>query len=557
MSPRTHLVVALVAALACAGGSAYAGSYRREELLVEGVTRELFVYTPSTLAPGRSPAVLAFHGFLSDASGLRWIAKIDRFADAAGVIVIYPNAVAKSWNAGRGSGSTNRTTDDVAFAKALLAATLERPEVDPRRIYAMGFSNGAQMVATIVCKLDHQLAAAAMVAHSLNIPQCEPRARVPMLLIQGRKDPFVPFEGGGKDDLASHQFTVDFFRRINQAVAPAKNVLELESITCSESVDSAGREQVLSCIGERDGHTWPGGVVFQPELFGPTNSDLVGTEYVFSFFSRHVQPAPRRAASSGATTPAEAAAGELNKPEPSRWNERLVTLPTGGQRRYYEPREGLAGARVLVLVVSEVVGKPTRPDAVAAALGLTRLPGGAGYVIMDADLSGAVDLVVEQVRARVGAPLPVSVLGLGAGGAVAQQLFCDRSDLVSAVVMVAAAVKAPLCTPRPVPSLLSVQSPRDARAPADGDPKAGLMSQSELLATWRSDQGFPFDPDVRSGAGYSCRGGVHPDGEPEILTCRSDSTSAAAVGADAARIVGEFLLRHQAKPVPFTIVHPR
>jgi polyhydroxybutyrate depolymerase len=564
MPTRAHLSIAIVglAALAASAATARAGTFRREELVVDGVTRELFVYTPDKLPPGHNPVVLAFHGFQSDASGLRWLAKIDGYADAAGLIVIYPNAVDKSWNAGRGSGSTNRTTDDAAFAKALLAATAARPEVDPKRIYAMGFSNGAQMVATIVCTLDNQLAAAAMVSHSLNIPNCEPRARVPMLLIQGRADPFVPFEGGGKSELTSHAFTVDYFRKINLAAGPAKKVFERESIHCTESDDAAGREQVLECIGERDGHTWPGAVVFQPELFGPTNSELVGTEYVFSFFSRHTQPAPRRTAPAAsapvtiarapAAPPPAAPPPEQKKPEPSRWSERTVTLSPDTKRRYYEPREGLASARSLVLVFPDGAAQP---DAVAAALGVARMPSSLGFVIMDLD-SNAVAPVVDQLRERLGAPLPVSVVGIGVGGAVAQRLFCERPDLVSAVVMIAAGFKRPPCEPLPVPSLLSVQAARDTRAPADGDPKQGLMSQAELRANWRSNFGSSLDSSAPSGAGYACQVEGQRD-EPEIRTCRTESSEHGVPSGsfDAAKHIGEFLVRHQGAPVIFTVVH--
>jgi polyhydroxybutyrate depolymerase len=558
MRLRGPLVIAIVAALA-ARTRAHAGTYRREELVVDGVTRELFVYKPDHLAAERSPAVIAFHGFLSDASGLRWLAKIDGFADAAGFIVIYPNAVDKSWNAGRGSGSTNRTTDDTAFARALLAATSSRPDVDPGRIYAMGFSNGAQMVATIVCQLDNQLAAAAMVAHSLNIPDCEPRARVPMLLIQGRKDPFVPFDGGGKSQLASHQFTVDFFRRINEAVNPPTKVLERETITCNESDDSAGREQVLECAGDH-GHTWPGGVVFQPELFGPTNPELAGTEYVLAFFARHLQPAPRRtelsrpAATAVAAPPAAPVVREPT--EPSRWSERVITLPSGATRRYFEPRVGLTGARSLVLVFPDGA---TQPDAVATALGIPRTPGPLAYVILDPALAGAVDLVVSQLRERTGAELSISLIGIGAGGAIAQRLFCERPDLVSSIVMIAASFQGPPCAPQPIPSLLSVQAARDSRAPADGDATQGLMSQAELRASWRTSVIVSLDPVERSGPGYACVGRRSQQNEPEIHTCRIDSSEhGVPAGAfSTTRIIAEFLERHLSKPERFTIIHAR
>lgn len=747
MRSSSLVATSIAVVLATSAATARAGTYRREELAVDGVTRELYVYTPDTLGPGPSPVVLAFHGFLSDASGLRWITKMDKFADAAGFVVIYPNAVEKSWNAGRGSGSKNRTTDDLAFARELLAATAARPEVDPTRIYAMGFSNGAQMVATIVCKLENPLAAAVMVAHSLNIPDCQPRTRVPMLLIQGRKDPFVPFEGGGQSQLASHAFTVDAFRKFNGAESPPRKVVDLASITCTQSDDRAGLEQVLECTGANDGHTWPGGVSFQPELFGPTNSELLASELMFAFFARHPQPAPPRslpagapagapgrpraergarvaapvpactaapapvrtakaaagsarpgggagrpgqaattsgqaaptgprragatvagsgaapsvaskpalsvastapaplgkAASAVASKPARSAASKapalLGKaaaavaskpaisvaskpatsasgkpasatpgkaapslagssasvrpgksplalasqppalpakptapladkplppaapaPEASRWREHAITLASGARRRYFEPIQALTGARVLVLVFPDGAFEP---DAVDKALGLGRAPAGLTFVLLHPDLLEAVNPIVEQVRERAGAPLTVAAVGIGGGGGAVQRLFCERSDLVSAVVMIAAAFKGPACQPMPVPALLSVQSTRDGRAPAEGDPKRGLLGQAELRGAWRFYLGQMPDPDVKTGPGYVCAGGRPPRGSPEVRTCRIESgEQGVPVGSppgsfDAPKVVADFLLRHVDSPEPFTIIHPR
>ncbi|MEZ4361904.1 MAG: PHB depolymerase family esterase [Kofleriaceae bacterium] len=774
MAARAPLVFATCAVLAAAA-PARAGSFQREELIVDGEPRELYVYTPAQLAASPAPVVIAFHGYQSDASGMRWIAKVDKFADAAGFVVIYPNAVNKSWNAGRGSGSTNRATDDRAFAKALLESISSRPKLDASRIYAMGFSNGAQMVSTIVCELDTRLAGAAMVAHSLNIPGCDPRARVPIVLIQGRKDPFVPFEGGGKSELASHAFTVDFFRRVNEATSPPKRIVERESIVCTRSDDRAGREVVVECIGERDGHTWPGGVPFQPQVFGPTNSELQGTEFIFSFFSRHPEPAPLRGEASTAiasaaklrspplggevaatqvepcvTTerprwgaepatvnvkssgakksrakqqvavkqpsrakkqvavkkgsakkkgrakqqvavkqpsgakqkvavnkrsvkqvprstatkvvsggakpaggtatkvvsggakptggmatkvvsggakptggtatkvvsggakptggtatkvvsggakptggtappgavpgkvasgdarppatapkggsaapaknavsakPAASAADEQRRKDAERWREQTITLPGGASRTYLEPRQGFAGALVLVLVFPDTA----QPGTVAATLGLAQSSGKLAWVLLSPELTPAVDQIVASARARAGAALAVSVVGIGTGGQAAQQLYCERPDLISAVVMLGAAFTSPMCSPMPVPSLLSVQAARDPRAPADGDPQRGWVSQADVRATWKDAVAIPLEADVKSGAGYACRAERGPGGELELRTCRAEAAAIGTAGGafNAARLAQDFLERHRSKPQPFTIVHAR
>jgi poly(3-hydroxybutyrate) depolymerase len=266
--------------------------------------------------------------------------------------------------------------------------------------------------------------------------------------------------------------------------------------------------------------------------------------------------APARvAAAAPARVAAPAPARPPEKPAESRWREQVVLLPKGVKRRYFEPREAVADARVLVLVFPDGA---FAPDAVAAALGIAAAPRGFSYVLVEPDLDGDINLVVDPLRERAGAPLSVAVVGIGAGGAAAQRLFCERSDLVSAVVMIAASFKGPPCQPTPVPALLSLQATRDGRAPADGDAKQGLMSQAELRVAWRRYVGVAPDPNVNTGAGYLCQGGRAP-GDPEVRTCRIDSSEHGvfAGGFNTPAAIAAFLERHQGKPVPFTIIHAR
>jgi len=128
---------------------------------------EYYVYIPSKLKDKTNrPAIIAFHGYKSDAKGFRWLIEPDKWADKHGFVMIYPNAVKKSWNAGKGMGSQNKTTDDDRFAAELPSVVAERHDIDSKRIYAMGFSNGAQVVAKLICHHSVQIAGAAMVAQS-------------------------------------------------------------------------------------------------------------------------------------------------------------------------------------------------------------------------------------------------------------------------------------------------------------------------------------------------------------------------------------------------------
>ena len=125
------------------------------------------------------PAIIAFHGDKSDAKGFRWLIQPDKWADKHGFVMVYPNAVKKSWNAGKGMGRQNTTSDDDRFAVELPTLIAERHDVNRNRIYAMGFSNGAQVAAKLLCHHSVQIAGVAMVAQSLNEDKCRPAYQSP------------------------------------------------------------------------------------------------------------------------------------------------------------------------------------------------------------------------------------------------------------------------------------------------------------------------------------------------------------------------------------------
>jgi len=273
------------------------GSYKKYTLTVKDQQREYYVYKPPGVKEGvKLPTVIAFHGFESDANGLRWLIKPDKFADQYKYMVIYPNAVKKSWNVGKGTGSKNKNTDDWAFSQALYKTVISRHPVDTNRLYVMGFSNGAQMTALWACRMADKIAAAAMVAHTMNIPDCKPSHTTPMALIHGMRDKLAPYKGGGKHKLASHADSVEFFKKVNGATSKKVAAKHGKTFKCDSWPNSARKTEVIDCKMYNDGHSWPGGVEFMVDVLGTTNKELNATHYLFHFFSKYkARPQPRKA----------------------------------------------------------------------------------------------------------------------------------------------------------------------------------------------------------------------------------------------------------------------
>lgn len=292
-SPRQTLSVLIgLMALFLLNATASAGDYFKREVMIGDEPREYYVYVPNALKGKKNrPAIIAFHGFKSDANGFRWLISPDKWADKHGFVMIYPNAVDKSWNAGKGMGRQNTTSDDDRFAAELPSLVVERHDVAVDRVYAMGFSNGAQVVAKMICHHSVQIAGAAMVGQSLNEDDCRPAYKVPVVIMHGMQDPAAPYKGGGKFKLNSHQQSLAFLKDWYEIKSDKKTTKSDKTFKCSEYKDN-DKTAVVGCSMFNDGHQWPGSRDFLVKQLGTTNKSLSANDFIMSFFKRYKGVAP-------------------------------------------------------------------------------------------------------------------------------------------------------------------------------------------------------------------------------------------------------------------------
>ena len=118
-------------------------------------------------------------------------------ADQAGFIAVYANGTGSTslflyWDAG---GVRGRVSDDVGYVARLLDDLATVVNVDPKRVFATGMSNGAMMCYRLAAELSDRIAAIAAVAGTMAIENCQPRRPVPVLHFHGTKDGLVLFDG--------------------------------------------------------------------------------------------------------------------------------------------------------------------------------------------------------------------------------------------------------------------------------------------------------------------------------------------------------------------------
>jgi polyhydroxybutyrate depolymerase len=180
---------------------------------VGGRTRNYIVHVPAGYT-GQAPVPLVtdWHGILFNNGIEQSFSGWQQKADKEGFIVVFPDGVDTAWNVGW-CCTSDKTVDDVAFARALVAKLEQQACIDPKRVYAVGYSMGGGMSMKLACDASDLIAAIAPAAFDLmteNEWPCQPSRPITIIQFRSTGDPIVPYEGGATSPPNGLPITVDF-----------------------------------------------------------------------------------------------------------------------------------------------------------------------------------------------------------------------------------------------------------------------------------------------------------------------------------------------------------
>jgi polyhydroxybutyrate depolymerase len=176
--------------------------------LADGSTRTYRIHVPRSLPRDTPvPLLVALHGGFGSGAQFEANSGFDALADAHHFIVVYPDgtpirargalANARVWNGGHCCGPAARQqVDDVGFISQLIDRISGQHDIDARRVYAAGHSNGAIMSYRLACELSDKVVAIGIQAGSLEVDRCAPTHPVSVLHIHGTADRNIPIDGG-------------------------------------------------------------------------------------------------------------------------------------------------------------------------------------------------------------------------------------------------------------------------------------------------------------------------------------------------------------------------
>jgi polyhydroxybutyrate depolymerase len=194
------------------------------------------IFEPPGLAPGeRRPLLIFLHGLGASGKVVFDVLHLAALGARERVFVVAPDGSLdrqkrQFWNAGPACCNfDHQDIDDVARITALLDSWRSRPDVDPKRIYVMGHSNGGFMTERLACALWDRITAAANLsgAAPASDVRCVPTRSLALLAVHGDADEIVRYDGGSVFDTAAlgsfpgaEQGFHDWGRRLGCAGAP-------------------------------------------------------------------------------------------------------------------------------------------------------------------------------------------------------------------------------------------------------------------------------------------------------------------------------------------------
>ncbi len=170
-------------------------------ITVGGQTRNYVLHVPSSYDGNQAvPLIVDFHPLGGSGPAERSDSPYPAQTDSEGVIMAFP-----SGNSGPSGGAWNvgpccvAGVDDVEFAKALVDELKQEACIDPKRVYAAGFSMGGGMSHYLACHGADVFAAVAPAAFDLleeNVQGCQPSRPITVVSFRSTGDPIVPYNGG-------------------------------------------------------------------------------------------------------------------------------------------------------------------------------------------------------------------------------------------------------------------------------------------------------------------------------------------------------------------------
>ena len=257
---------------------------------VDNLDRTYLLHIPPGLESGKpSPVVIALHGFdnehFFEVTDLQNMTGFGDISDKNGFILVYPSGDSGFWNVGGGccGSSADKDVNEADFMRQIIKDIGAVATVDPKRIYATGFSMGGMLAFRLACEMSDTFAAVAPVAGSLLYGPCQPAQPVSIMQVHGKADTSVPYTGG----LGGFMTGTFKFPPVDSTIAAWA---QLDSCSSSATTDQQGVAVHTAFPGCKAGSSVE---LYTIDVLGhnwPSQYVIPVSQMIWDFFKAHPKP---------------------------------------------------------------------------------------------------------------------------------------------------------------------------------------------------------------------------------------------------------------------------
>jgi polyhydroxybutyrate depolymerase len=279
-------------------------------ILSGGTQRTVAVFIPTGYDGRHSlPLVLDLHGSASTAAEEMSRTGMVKTAEARTFILAAPQGAIPSgpgfiWNVPHVTRKHPTARDDEQFLLDAVKSLKTTLCVNPRKVYAAGYSGGGRMISQFVCDMPGVFAAIAPVdglragaptqtifGFKPDASTCHPSTPVPIISFAGTADRVNPFDGGGAaswgyGSMAAQRRWAEI-DHCTQGPTTASVTEHVSVVTYAQCSSNARVEQYVVAGG---GHTWPGGNASAFPAGMATTQEISASELMWKFFQAYNLP---------------------------------------------------------------------------------------------------------------------------------------------------------------------------------------------------------------------------------------------------------------------------
>ena len=278
----------------------------KQSIKYDGRTRTYLLHIPPQYNGSESfPLVIALHGGGGNSENMMEKTGFNNLSDEKGFIVVYPDGVGRfknrllTWNAVHCCGyAFDNNIDDVGFIRALIEKLQNNLNIDSKRIYVTGHSNGGMMTYRLGAELSDIIAAIAPLAGTIGgkendnstlIIITEPNYPVSVIALHGLLDESVPYDGGRGNNTRNDRFdlsvneSISFWVEHNECdITPNRNISDSGNVVIDYYLNGENESEVALVTVINGGHAW-----FGSDKDTTENQEINATEVIWEFFENH------------------------------------------------------------------------------------------------------------------------------------------------------------------------------------------------------------------------------------------------------------------------------